>query len=245
MKLALASDLYVDSYPDDQQIDWRHVRQWTGVDVLVIGGNISGSPERTRREVLAAREAFDCVIFVDGTHEHQTGLPVPEGLETLRPFAGLNDGVHYLDGGAGVLVGHTLVCGVAGWQEHQAALLTRRIREAATDQAIHEIVIVTHAAPHPDGLVFTGDEAADGTSGALAGALESAALAPIWSDCLDGGKLTVWCFGHAPHPLDFTDSGVRFVCNPRGRLGKGDTMPYSVQLIDTSALTGDEWGEAL
>ena len=65
MKLALASDLYVDCYPDDQQIDWPLVRRWTGVDVLVIGGNISGSPERTKLEVLAAREAFDCVIFVE------------------------------------------------------------------------------------------------------------------------------------------------------------------------------------
>jgi hypothetical protein len=241
MKLALASDLYVDRYPDDQRIDWRLVRRWTGVDILVIGGNISGSPERTKLEVLAAREAFDCVIFVDGNQEHQAGLPASESLETLRQLAARNDGVHYLDGQAGVLVGHTLVCGVAGWQEHQAALLAQRIREAAADQAIHEIVVVTHAAPHPDGLVFPGDEAADGTSGALA----SAALVPIWSDCLDGGKLTVWCFGHAPHPLDFTDSGVRFVCNPRGRPGKGGNMPYSVHLIDTSALTGDEWGEAL
>ena len=115
MKLALASDLYIDCYPDDQQIDWRLVRRWTGVDILVIGGNISASPERTKLEVLAAREAFDCVIFVEGNHEHQTGLQVPEGLETLRQFAALNDGVHYLDGEAGVLVGHTLVCGVAGW----------------------------------------------------------------------------------------------------------------------------------
>jgi len=241
MKLALASDLYVDCYPDDQQIDWRLVRRWTGVDVLVIGGNISASSERTTLEVLAAREAFDRVIFVEANHEHQTGLPVPEGLETLRQLAALNEGVHYLDGGAGVLVGHTLVCGVAGCHEYQAAILARRMREAAADQAIHEIVVVTHAAPHPDGLVFPGEETADGTSGAL----ESAPLVPIWSDCLDGGKLTVWCFGHAPHPLDFTDSGVRFVCNPRGRPGKGATIPYSVHLIDTSVLTGDEWGSVL
>ena len=241
MKLALASDLYIDCYPDNQQIDWRLVRRWTGVDVLVIGGNISVSPERTKLEVLAAREAFDCVIFVEGNHERQTDFPVAEGVETLRQFTALNDGVHYLDGEAGVLVGHTLVCGVAGWHEHETAILARRIREAAADQAIGEIVVVTHAVPHPDGLVFTGDEAADGISGAL----ESATLVPIWSDCLDGGKLTVWCFGHAPHPLDFTDSGVRFVCNPRGRPGMGATIPYSVHLIDTSLLTGDEWGEAL
>ena len=101
MKLALVSDLYVDSYPDDQRIDWRLVRRWTGVDVLVIGGNISASPERTTLEVLAARAAFDCVIFVDGNHEHQTGLPVPDGQETLRRFAARNDGVHYLDSEAG------------------------------------------------------------------------------------------------------------------------------------------------
>ena len=75
--------------------------------------------------------------------------------------------------------------------------------------------------------------------------MESADLVPIWSDCLDGGKLTVWCFGHAPHPLDFTDSGVRFVCNPRGRPCKGATSPYSIHLIDTSALTGDMWGSAV
>ena len=74
-------------------------------------------------------------------------------METLRQFAALNDGVHYLDGGAGVLVGHTLVCGVAGWHAHQAAMLAWRIREAAADQAIGEIVVVTHAAPHPDGRV--------------------------------------------------------------------------------------------
>src|SRR3954470_15068737 len=147
MKLALASDLYIDCYPDDQRIDWRLARRWTGVDVLVIGGNISASPERAKREVLAARKAFDCVIFVDGNPEHQTGLPIPDGLETLRQFAARNDGVHYLNGEAGVRVGHTMVCGVAGWQEHQAALLARRVREAAADQAVGEIVVVTHAAP--------------------------------------------------------------------------------------------------
>ena len=108
MKFALASDLYTDCYPAGEQIDWRLVRQWTGVDILVIGGNTSGSLERTRVEVLAARDAFDCVIFVDGNHEFQAGLSVPEGIETLRQFAARNDGVHYLDGGAGVLIGHTL-----------------------------------------------------------------------------------------------------------------------------------------
>jgi hypothetical protein len=234
MKLALASDLHVDCYPDDQQIDWHLVRRWTGVDILVIGGNTSGSPEHTALEVLAARQAFDCVIFVEGNHEHQDGRPVPEGMEILRQFAAQHEGVHYLDGEEAVLVGHTLVCGISGWHVDQAALLAQCVREAAADQTVHEIVVVTHMAPHPDGLASTGDiiESAD-------------LLVPIWSDCLDGGKLTVWCFGHSPHPLDFTDSGVRFVCNPRGYPGQSDHLPYSVHLIDTSALTGDEWGEVL
>jgi hypothetical protein len=240
MKFALASDLYIDCYPDGEPIDWHLVRRWTGVDVLVIGGNTSGSLERTKVEVLAAREAFDCVIFVDGKHEFRAGLPVPEGIETLRQFAEMNDGVHYLDGGAGVLIGHTLVCGVAGWHAHQAAMLADRISEAAADQAIGEIVVVTHAAPHPDGLVVS---AGDETTALTDGAVESADLVPIWSDCLDGGKLTVWCFGHAPHSLDFTDSGVRFVCNPRGHPCQGATGPYSIHLIDTSVLTGDMWGD--
>jgi hypothetical protein len=240
MKFALASDLYIDCYPDNEEIDWRLVRQWTEVDVLVIGGNTSGSLERTKVEVLAAREAFDCVIFVDGNYEFRAGLSVPEGMETLRQFAALNEGVHYLDGGAGVLIGHTLVCGVAGWHAHQAAMLARRIGGAAADPAIGGIVVVTHAPPHPDGLVVSaGDEIAALTYGTV----ESAELIPIWSDCLDGGKLTVWCFGHAPHPMDFTDSGIRFVCNPRGHPHTGATGPYSIHLIDTSLLTSDMWGD--
>jgi hypothetical protein len=113
MKFALASDLYTDCYPAGEQIDWRLVRQWIGVDILVIAGNTSGSLERTRVEVLAAREAFDRVIFVDGNHEFQGGLSVPEGIETSRQFAARNDGVHYLDGGAGVLIGHTPWCAVS------------------------------------------------------------------------------------------------------------------------------------
>ena len=240
MKFALASDLYTDCYPTGEQIDWRLVRQWTGVDILVIGGNTAGSLERTRVEVLAARDAFDCVIFVDGNHEFQAGLSVPDGIETLRQFAARNDGVHYLDGGAGVLIGHTLVCGVAGWHADQAAMLACRISEAAADPAIGEIVVVTHAAPHPDGRVVS---ACAETAALTDRTVESAELVPIWSECLDGGKLTVWCFGHAPHPMDFTDSGVRFVCNPRGHPCTGATGPYSIHLVDTSLLTSDMWGD--
>jgi hypothetical protein len=239
MKFALASDLYVDCYPDDQQIDWRLVRRWTGADVLVIGGNTSANLERVKQEVLAARECFDRVIFVDGLHERGQGLPVDEGMVLLRDFAERHGGIHYLEGGAGVMIEQTLFCGVAGWQEHQAAMLAQRIAEAAADPEIGEIVAVTHAAPHPDALRSPADEAAAGTLGTV----ESAALASIWSECLDGGKMTVWCFGHAPHPHDFSDCGVRFVCNPRGRPGTGANMPYSVHLIDTSALTSDMWGD--
>ena len=86
-------------------------------------------------------------------------------------------------------------------------------------------------------VVSADGETADLTDGAVA----SADLVPIWSDCLDGGKLTVWCFGHAPHSMDFTDSGVRFVCNPRGHPCQGATGPYSIHLIDTSVLTDDMW----
>ena len=92
-------------------------------------------------------------------------------------------------------------------------MLCDRISEAAADQAIGEIVVVTHAAPHPDGLVVSaGDDTAALTDGTVAGA----DLDPFGLIAVDGGKLTVRCFGHAPHFMDFTDSGVRFVCNPRG-----------------------------
>jgi hypothetical protein len=119
-------------------------------------------------------------------------------------------------------------------------MLALRVSGAAADQEIGEIVVVTHAAPHPDGRsVSAGNEA----TALIYETVESAELVSIWSDCLDGGKLTVWCFGHAPHPMDFTDSGIRFVCNPRGHPCTGAVGPYSIHLVDTSLLTGDMWGD--
>ena len=117
--------------------------------------------------------------------------------------------------------------------------LAQRVRDAAVDQTIYEIVIVTHMAPHADAIMFAGDHIWDLEPEAAC----TAALVPIWSDCLDGGKLTTWCFGHSSGGQDFTNDGVRFLSNPRGYPGPTRDAPYTVRLIDTSTVM-DEGFEA-
>jgi hypothetical protein len=196
MKFILVSDLHVDQYSDHQQIDWHVVHRWTRADTLVIAGNISDSLDRTMQEILLARRVFRHVVFVDGPCEHHDGRQAPQGSDELQRFAERHDGIHYLGDGPGVVIDHTLVCGIAGWHSliganrqqpehylqgqpwdrydadgldlstavladvsptHCFEPLAQRVRDAAANQSIYEIVIVTDLAPHADAITFTGD----------------------------------------------------------------------------------------
>jgi hypothetical protein len=276
MKFALVSDLHVDHYPGNQQLDWLVVRTWTGTDTLVIVGNVSDSLHRTMQEILMARRAFQSVIFVEGPCEYHSGHSAPQAVEQLQHFAERHEGVYYLGNGPGVVINHTLVCGIAirhhlytgadcGMPEqgrphrrgrsdaaslelcravlpdtlsaHHFMPLAQRVRDAAVDQSIHEIMIVTHMAPHAGTPMFSDDPIRD----LKAEAACTAALAPIWSDCLDGGKLTTWCFGHSRLYQDFTDKGVRFISNPRGYWRNNGDTPYTVRVVDTSSVTEESF----
>jgi hypothetical protein len=277
MKFILVSGLHVDHYPDHQQIDWHVVHRWTRADTLVIAGNISDSLDRTMQEILLARRAFRHVVFVDKSCEHHDGRQAPQGSDELQRFAEQHDGIHYLGHGPGVVIDHTLVCGIAGWHSlhiganrpqtqenqqgrdrhdadvldlstavladvsptHRFEPLAQRVRDAAADQSIYEIVIVTDLVPHADAITLTGDHIGDLEAEAVC----TAALVPIWLDCLDGGKLTTWCFGRSPVAQDFMDNGVRFISNPRGYPGETRDSPYTVRFIDTSTVV-DEGLEA-
>jgi hypothetical protein len=124
---------------------------------------------------------------------------------------------------------------------HGFERLAQRVRDAAADQSIYEIVIATNMVPHADAITFTGDHIWNLETEAAC----TAALVPIWSDCLDGGKLTTWCFGYSRVAQDFTDNGVRFISNPRGYPGDNRDSPYTVRLIDTSTVMDESfeaWG---
>jgi hypothetical protein len=122
---------------------------------------------------------------------------------------------------------------------HRFERLAQRARDAAADHSIYEIVIVTDMVPHADAIYYTGDHIWDLETEAAC----TAALVPIWSECLDGGKLTIWCFGRSRRGQDFMDSGVRFISNPRSYPGETRDSPYTVRLIDTSTVM-DEGFEA-
>ena len=84
------------------------------------------------REILLARQAFRRVVFVDGPCEHHSGQEARHGSEELRRFAERHDGIHYLGDGPGVVIDHTLVCGIAGWHSlpHRGDLPAARAEPA-------------------------------------------------------------------------------------------------------------------
>ena len=95
MKFTLVSDLHIDNYPDNQQIDWHVVHRWARADILVIAGNVSDSFHCTIEEILLARQAFRHVVFVDGPCEHYSDYGAPHASDELQRFAEQHDGERF------------------------------------------------------------------------------------------------------------------------------------------------------
>ena len=99
----------------------------------MIAGNTSDSLHRTMREILVARQAFRHVVFVDGPCEHHSGQAAPHGSDELQRFAEQHDGIHYLGDGPGVVIDHTLVCGIAGWHSLHIGANRQQTQEMSKD----------------------------------------------------------------------------------------------------------------
>ena len=112
----------------------------------------------------------------------------------------------------------------------QAERLARQVEDVQDDPSIREIVVMTHTAPHPRGLIK------DRTHSwyPLNGAYGNTEMQRVWNrDKV--GKIKVWCFGHTHMLNDFVDHDIRFISNPRGYGGEYRIgLPFSgIIQVDT------------
>lgn len=99
--------------------------------------------------------------------------------------------------------------------EMQTDELAKVVAEAQDDQIVEKIVIVTHSAPSPKGLLVKNEPIWD----MLNGSFGCAAMAKVFAEDVNR-KIVHAVFGHTHYTYDFIDfDGIRFVCNPRGYHG--------------------------
>ncbi len=83
--------------------------------------------------------------------------------------------------------------------------------ENKLSDAPSEIVIVTHTVPHVKGVVEPSHPYVRGN-----GSFYNSHMKMVW-EADKHNLISTWCFGHTHFLHDFSDHGIRFVCNPRGR----------------------------
>ena len=78
------------------------------------------------------------------------------------------------------------------------------------NDAAQKVIIVTHTVPHIKGVVPPSHEFAYTN-----GSFYNSQMHKVW-ETDKNHLISTWCFGHTHFPADFSDHGIRFVCNPRG-----------------------------
>jgi predicted phosphodiesterase len=76
---------------------------------------------------------------------------------------------------------------------------------------VEEIIVVTHTVPHVKGVVPPTHPYANGN-----GSFYNSQMHKVW-EADKNHLISTWCFGHTHFAHDFSDHGIRFICNPRGR----------------------------
>lgn len=111
----------------------------------------------------------------------------------------------------------------------QAERLAKHVEEAQEDDAIRQIVVVTHTIPHRYGLISDSHPWAY-----LNGSYLNTEMRRVW-EADRAGKIRNWVFGHTHFFYDFmAEGGIRFTTNPRGYRGEERSQSFpGIRQIDT------------
>ena len=114
MKFDLVSDLHIDFWDEEYHFDWLEFQQ---SDILVVAGDVSDFYDQTLNHLLALKNYYNTVLFVEGNHEHQpqyTDIGTAKSIRTWDSLAGIVDGIHFL-GKEPYTIGNTRFIGRNGW----------------------------------------------------------------------------------------------------------------------------------
>lgn len=242
MTFDLISDLHVDFWSD---FDWAH--QATS-PFCVIAGDVARNRHKLRNTLEHISQQYKVTLYIDGNEEHRCHLEDLESsyrtlavdIDGIPNFNYIQNQVVVINGTAflGTNLWYTFDCdhnfsaelSMEGIKQHygcsdhvpkrmrlqainDAEYLQRSVKRLQTMSDVEKICIVSHSIPHKEFIMHDVDIGKSHKINASVNSLVSNILEQDTEN-----KIKVWCFGHYHWPLDLTKSGVRYICNPKGRV---------------------------
>lgn len=245
MDFDLISDLHIDQWPDDQELNFKGLG--TSLN-CVVAGDVSQSLFKTRDFLYKLADHYKQVVFVDGNHEHKPDYSdITRNCEWLERELNKKRNVTYLWDSTCVFES-TAIVGTNGWWtfDYCDPIISRLEQiDKFCEKELH----------HQSTAVGIWDEAVENSEFLCnvvgefnktdiiediivithtmprrdlvipAAYMDTCDLAKMYNSQLSevfnadvNNKIKTWCFGHYhAEAVDKEIDGVRYVSNPRGR----------------------------
>ena len=241
MQFDLISDLNIESWPVDQQVQWQGIG--TSL-VAVVLGNTSASLNKSYQTLLEISKYYRHVVFVEGDIEHDSN-EINDTREIIKEKLKKYQNITYLYRNT-IILDSTAFIGSHGWysfdfcepyiskqqcfhelidtgfsQEklfnqwemalEDATYMASAIEHCQRDNAVKNIILCTHSVPIKDLLPMPNDTSECTDLGKQG----SSFLTDIVNRNLSN-KISTWAFGKSCKPIDTKIGNIRYVSNPRG-----------------------------
>jgi len=239
----LISDLHV---LPTENFDWNY--QATS-PFCIVAGDVARDQTCLLKTLKNLGKNYQAVFYIDGNEEHKNNLKdIGFNYRQLTKTINRIPNVTYLQDNV-VVLNNVAIIGTNAWMsfdwdtnfsidESKSAVessynvdrtvtntmqtlalmdskyLQATIQKLQAHTDVKHIIIVTHFVPHGKFIEHDLDFA---NNIRLNSSINSRALACLENDTEK--KIRTWCFGHYHNPVDETIDGIRYICNPRGRIG--------------------------
>ena len=243
MKFDLISDLHLDFWAENENINWEGIG--TSL-VAVILGDISYNIDITYKTIVDISKHYKYVIFVDGNHEHNNHCGIQDHNRQLKQELSKYQNISFLNRSA-IVIDNIAFVGANGWWtfdfcepeiSREEAYMYFMANNIFSEPFMHEIVQTARE----DALVLSEIVGKLTVDTAVSEIVILTHTAPFndfmdvqqpqhpahFSRCgssflpkvLDfdfNRKAKTWCFGHVHQEFDRVKENIRYVCHPRGR----------------------------
>ena len=241
MQFDLISDLHVENWKPEQQVDW----QGLGTSlVCVIAGDVSRNLDIMYKNVVDISKHYKHIIYVDGNHEHAGMTDINDRREYIKDKFAKYRNITYLYRST-IILDNTAFIGSNGWYSFDFAepfatkeesfhyelnkgasqeLLFEQYEMALEDSAYiaNAVDICNNDNTVHDIVVVTHTLPTPKLATFIPGK-EYASMGTQGNTFMQEvfkkdrrGKIKTWAFGHVHQPQDTVINGVRYVSNPRG-----------------------------
>lgn len=243
MKLAfdLISDLHVETW---NSFDWDG--QPTS-PYCIVAGDVSRDWEQVRETLEHLGKQYAGVFYIDGNEEHRYYLEdlnssysgLAQAINNIKNVVYMQDNVVIINGVAiiatngwwsydldldvdsvlsknwyqdYVQISSSAASRISGISYHDAAYIINSVKKLQTQNDVKSIVIVSHTVP--GSWLINHD--IDLTNNIRFNTMGNRYIQGAIDEDTEN-KIKIWCFGHYHKSVDREFSGIRYICNPRGR----------------------------